>query len=138
MKPAKVLMYQSVGFLAIAALTWINECTNLHTLIFGNHPYISDFRESALEMLFILAVWFIVYRCTRRLFSHMRYLEGMMRVCSWCRRVGCNGHWMPLEEFFEKRLHATTSHSICEECLEEQQLEFEKLSVQIGTPLRRG
>src|SRR6185369_7013026 len=117
MKTGKILMYQSVGFLAIAALTWINECTNLHTLIFGEHPYISDFRESALEMLFILAVWFIVYRSTRRLFSKVRYLEGMMRVCSWCRRVGCNGHWMPIEEFFEKGLNATTSHSICEDCL---------------------
>ena len=47
-----------LGFLAIIAFSWFNEFVDLRSLIFRNHPYIADYRESALEMLLVLAVWF--------------------------------------------------------------------------------
>src|ERR1051325_5475843 len=65
--PKKVLIHQSIGFVAIIALSWVNESLDLRSLILGDHPYISDFRESTLEMLFVLAVWLIIAGSTRRL-----------------------------------------------------------------------
>src|SRR5439155_14786541 len=68
---SSVLRVQSVGFLVIIAVSWFNEFIDLRGLVFRNHPYISDFRESALEMLLILAVWFLVVRATRRVLQRV-------------------------------------------------------------------
>ena len=57
---SKMLLYQGIGFLAIIGISWLDESLNLRTLVLGDHPYISDFRESTFEMLFVLAVWLIV------------------------------------------------------------------------------
>ena len=127
MRPAKVLLYQSLGFLAIIALSWIDELVDLHTLILGNHPYISDFREATLEMLFVLTVWLLVCGSTRRLLARVRHLEGFMRVCSWCHRVGSEGRWIPVEQFALTKLNLQTSHGICEECLKKQETAMEGL-----------
>jgi hypothetical protein len=132
---SKMLLYQGIGFLAIIGISWLDESLNLRTLVLGNHPYISDFRESTFEMLFVLAVWLIVCGSTRRLLARNRELESFMRVCSWCRRIGCNeNHWMPMEEFFEKRLDTHTSHGICEECMEKQAAEIARLQRQLTLP----
>src|SRR5260221_8698563 len=100
--PDKILLYQSVGFLMIIALSWIDECLDLHRLILGHNPYISDFRESTLEMLLILVVWLLVARVTRRFIARLRILESFMKVCAWCRRIENHRHWMRMEEDFEK------------------------------------
>jgi len=48
-RPSKVLLYQSVGFLAIIALCMLDELIGLSSLLLGNQPYISDFRQSILK-----------------------------------------------------------------------------------------
>ena len=116
--PDKILLYQSAGFLIIIALSWIDECLDLHRLILGHNPYISDFRESTLEMLLILVVWLLVARVTRRFIARLRLLESFMKVCAWCRRIEYKGRWMPLEEFFEQGFDTPTSHGICRDCLD--------------------
>jgi hypothetical protein len=117
-KPATVLAYQSVGFLALIALCWLDELVGLRSLLLDNHPYIQDFRESTLEMLLILGVWLLVAGSTRRLYARVRHLEEFMRVCAWCRRIEYNGTWMPLEKFFQQGFDTPTTHGICNECAE--------------------
>jgi len=131
---SNVLLVQGAGFLALMALSWVNETLNLRALILGDHPYISDFREAALEMLFVLAVWLIVCGCTRRLLARNNELESFIRICSWCRRVGAERRWMSMEEFFGKELHAATSHGICEECLARQEEALEAMQRQPMLP----
>lgn len=114
---SKVMWYQSFGFLAIVALSWFVEITGLRSLVLGNHPYISDFRESMLEMLLVFAVWLLVMGSTRRLLRHALYLQGFMRVCAWCHRVDYKDSWVPLEEFLRRGFDTPTTHSICPKCL---------------------
>jgi hypothetical protein len=117
-KPGRVLAYQSVGFLVLIALTWFDELIGLRSLVLGNHPYISDFKESTFEMLMILGVWLLVAGSTRRMFVRVKHLEGFMKVCAWCRRIEHKGIWMPLEKFFEQGFDTPTSHGICTDCAE--------------------
>jgi len=70
-----VLRVQSAGFLAIIAVSWFNELIDLRSLILGDNPYISHFGASALEMLIVLGVWFLVVRATRRVIQRVHYLE---------------------------------------------------------------
>jgi len=117
-RPTKVLLYQSVGFLAIIALCMLDELIGLSSLLLGNQPYISDFRQSILKVLLIFGVWLIVAGSTRRVLAHMKYLEEFMKICAWCRRIEHKGRWMPLEEFFEQGFDTPTSHGICRDCLD--------------------
>lgn len=114
---SKVMAYQSAGFLAIMALTWLNELIALPSLIFGNQSFILNYRESALKMLLILTVWFLVSNSTRRIFERMRYLEGFMRICSWCHHINYKEEWITLEEFLKKGFDTPTTHGICPACL---------------------
>jgi hypothetical protein len=110
----KVLLYQSVGFLAIIALSWLDDLINLPSLIFAGQV---DFQDVILKMLFIFAVWLLVNSSTRRILEHVKYLEGFMKVCAWCRRIDYNGRWMPLEDFLKQGFDTPTSHGICTDCL---------------------
>lgn len=117
----KVLVYQSVGFLAIIALCWLDESLNLAGLIFENVPGLQNFQQSALKMLLVLTVWLLVSRSTQRLWDRINYLESFLRVCSWCHKIDYDGKWVPLEEFLEHRYDTTTTHGICPVCYEQQQ-----------------
>ena len=123
---SRVLFYQAVGFLSIIALSWFVEWTGLRKWVLGNHPYISDFRESTLEMLLVLGVWFIVASSTRRVLNHMRHLEGFMRVCSWCHHIDYKGNWVAMEEFLQRGFDTPTTHGICPTCLACQKAAIDK------------
>lgn len=117
---AKVLVYQHVGFLLIIALTWLDELVVLPSMIFGDASLAFDLHNAALKMLVVLAVWFLMIGSTRRILSRVRYLEGFMRVCSWCRHVDYKGDWISMEELLEKGFHTPTTHGICPTCLADQ------------------
>jgi len=122
----KVLLVQSAGFLAIIALSWFDEFVDLRSLILGDHPYISDFRESALEMLLVLGVWFLVAGATRRVIRRVYYLEGFARVCAWCHHISYKGGWVRLEEFLEQGFDTPTTHSMCPKCVKAQKAALEE------------
>lgn len=83
--------------------------------------YIRHWRgDLVMETLLILLVWVLVFLFTRRLVSHLLYLEGFLRVCSWSRKIGYQGKWMPLEEYFEKGFHIGATHGVCPVCLEKE------------------
>ena len=73
-----------------------------------------------LEMLLVLAVWFVVSATTRRILDRVRQLEEFMRVCAWCRRINYHGEWMRLEEFMRQGFDTPTTHGICAECFSKQ------------------
>ena len=113
----KVLVYQSTGFLAIIVLCWLDEWLSLTSLLLQGNGYLGNFRETAVKMLLVLAVWLLVTGSTRRLLNRVRYLEAFMRVCAWCHRIDYKGRWMPMEEFFQNGFDTPTTHGICKDCL---------------------
>lgn len=117
----KVFICQSAGFIALIGLSWLNECVGLRALVLGHQPYIPDFRESALEMLFALTVWLLVLGATRRIMARVHQLEGVTRVCAWCHRVGTDGRWVAVEEFMASKLDVSTTHGMCEDCVVKQE-----------------
>ena len=131
---AKVLVYQSVGFLAIIALTWLDELIALPSLIFTDQPFIFNFQESALKMLLVLAVWFLLIGSTRRVLARVRYLEGFTRVCSWCRRIHFKSNWISLEEFLQAGFDTPTTHGICPTCLAKNRAVFLKSKEPASAP----
>jgi hypothetical protein len=121
----KILLYQGIGFLTIIALSWLDDWLGLSSLIFGEHPWLPEFHQSALVMLFILVTWLLVANATRRVLERVKYLERFMRVCAWCRRIDYKGRWVKLEEFLQQSFDTPTSHGICQECFDKVNADIE-------------
>ena len=116
----KVLLYQSVGFLAIIALSYMDDWLRLSHLVFCDHPLFPEIHQSALGMLLILGVWLLVAASTRRVLDRIRRLEQFLKVCAWCRRIEFHGEWISLERFLQQGFDTPTTHGICHECLERE------------------
>ena len=113
---SRILWYQSLGFLVIIALSWLDELVSLPRVLFGRPPTAPDWHEAALESVLTLAVWAVVFAVTRRLLARLYYVERFIRVCASCRRIGDSDEWMPMEEYFAKGFNQRTSHPICLDC----------------------
>ena len=116
----KVLSGQSLGFLAIITLCWLNSLCGLPALIFEGRFGISDFEGPMLQMLLILAVWLLVNFSTRRSLERLRHLESFMRVCAWCHRINHQGKWKTPERYLAEGFDTSATHGICVECLAKQ------------------
>jgi hypothetical protein len=114
-KLRRILWYESIGFVLIIILSWLDEVLNLPGLLFGGAKQ-TDWRESVMETVVIMAVWLIVLVFTGRLLGRLQYLEGFLRICAWCRKVYHNGEWIPVETFFDRKLDVKTTHGMCPEC----------------------
>ncbi len=122
----KIVLYQNLGFLGIITLCFLDELLKLPALIFSDHAYAFVYRWSTLEMLLVLAVWFLVSMSTRRIMERIQYLEKFMRVCAWCRRINYHEEWVRLEEFMQQGFDTSTTHGICPECFQKQRAAIEK------------
>jgi hypothetical protein len=122
---SRILWYEAIGFLAIIVFSWINELSDLPYFL-GGVQYVPNWRESTIETLIVLLAAIPVMILTKRLVSRLRYLEGFLRICAWCKKLEHNGEWIPLEEFFEKKFQTETSHGMCLACLDEMQEKLRK------------
>lgn len=112
---ARILWYEAIGFSAILAISWANELEGFARSLLGG-VYASNWQDAAVDSFIILLVAvptiFLSWRISKRLY----YLEGFLRMCAWCRKVGEDDEWITIEEFVEKTLETQTSHGICPEC----------------------
>lgn len=131
-RPYKVLLCQSIGFLVIIVVCLFDELLGLSSLVLGDHSYIVDLRSSTLKMLLILGVWLLVSGSTRRILAEARHLAEFMKVCAWCRRIEHEGHWMPIEKFVRLGFDKRTSHGICEDCLRKAQTDIAHAGAAMG------
>lgn len=114
---SRVLLYEVLGFTVIITLSWLNELLGLAALLIGG-DHQRNWREAAFETLVILVVAVPTVLLTRRVVARLHYLEGFLRICSWCRRVESDGSWVIVEDFFTKQLDTKSTHGICPTCAE--------------------
>jgi sigma-B regulation protein RsbU (phosphoserine phosphatase) len=65
--------------------------------------------------------------------NHVRRLEAVMSVCSYCKRVREAGNqWVDMEEYIARHLGTTPSHTICPPCFRTKvKPELDRLGVQM-------
>jgi len=114
-KAHRILWYECAGFLTIILLSWLDELLRLPERIPGGAPD-PNWREATFETLVILLVWLVVFVSTKRIVKRLHYLEGMVKMCAWCRRLDQKGKWVPFDEYIVRDMHTTASHAMCPEC----------------------
>jgi len=112
----KIVWYELTGFGAILAISWVNELAGLSRMLFGG-GYAPHWQDAAGESVIIIAVAIPTILSSYRLSKRLHYLEGLLRVCAWCRKIGQDDQWVPIEKFVQDRLNTETSHGICPNCI---------------------
>jgi hypothetical protein len=112
----RILLLEATAFLAIVAIIWLDEVLDLPHLLFRAPPTPLRLGEGFLESILTLAVGIGVVLVTGRAFRRIEYLESLIVMCAWCRRVRDGGDWVTVELFLERQHHAQTSHGICDAC----------------------
>jgi hypothetical protein len=110
-----ILLRETVGFSAMLVLVWLTELIGLPHLWFGE-PAGLVWTRVLFRTAVVLAIWCWVHFSNRRLIKRLRHLEEFLLVCSWCRKVGHEGEWLTMEEYFGSHLNTETSHGICPAC----------------------
>ena len=114
--PETILIYETVGFLAILVLTCLDTVLDFprqYLITYTSHPKVW---ESMLETIGILAIAITTLLTTQQLLSRLFYLEKFLRVCAWCRKINHEGKWSSMEKFFQSGFDIKTTHGICPEC----------------------
>lgn len=110
-----ILRRETLGFAFLIVCVWVAEFTHLPHLLFGDVPAV-NFSRGLLRTLLVLGIWLWVHLATRRLLRRLHELEEFLLVCGWCRKIGHEGRWLSMEEFFGSQLARETSHGICPSC----------------------
>lgn len=80
---------------------------------------------SAVVRVLVLAAvaWWIasVAESQRALTREVELLEGLLPICSYCKKIRDDaGDWQVLEKYIQDRTAARFTHGICERCLEQE------------------
>lgn len=110
-----VLRKVGLGFLVAIALIWIVEFFHIPHYLLGE-PAVFYWPRVLLRTAIIGGIWLWMHLTIGRLLLRMRELEDMLRICSWCRKIGYQSRWVTLEDFFGAAFSTRTSHSICPAC----------------------
>jgi hypothetical protein len=71
----------------------------------------------------VAVAWWIasVAESQRALTKEVELLEGLLPICSYCKKIRDDeGDWQVLEKYIQDRTAARFTHGICETCLEKE------------------
>lgn len=120
----RMLILEAAGFLAIVAIIWMDEIFDLPRLLFGAPRTPVRPIEGFIESFLTIAVAVVIMAITYRAFRRIEYLESLIVMCAWCRRVRSSGEWLMVEEFLERQHQSKTTHGICDSCADRVAIPF--------------
>lgn len=120
----KILVYELIGFLTITLVLWIDEVLDLPHNLFGAAATPVNWVESIFESALVLALGAFIIFLSWRFLKQIKYLEGFLPVCSFCKRIRRGEDWAPIEQYIKDHSEAEFSHSLCPECLKKHYGEF--------------
>lgn len=112
----RIIQLEIIGFAAVIGATWIDEVWGLSHLVYGGPVTTHNYEHALFVTAWALLVMFFVLIITKLLLKRIRYLEGFLPVCSYCKGIRHNGNWMTLENFLLERSNVRLTHSLCPAC----------------------
>jgi len=114
-KRESILWVEGLGFGFIIVSVWLTELFHVPHFLFAEAGGI-NLERALLRTIVVSGVWLAVHIGTRRLLQRLYHLEEYLRICSWCRKIGHEGEWMTMEEYFGSALATKMTHGVCPEC----------------------
>ncbi len=114
----RILFCETVGFLFLVFLVWVEEILDLPHILFGAPATPINTTESLMETVVLVVFGSLILWATYSLLRRIRYLEGFLHVCAFCKKIEVGHEWVPIEQYVADHSGARFSHSFCPECAE--------------------
>lgn len=113
-----IILYEIIGFTAVICLLWVDEVLDLPHMLFFAKATPINWVESLMETIFVSALAIAIVTVTSRALKELKYLEGFLPVCSFCKKIRVDDTtWVPIETYITKHSSAVFSHSYCPDCI---------------------
>lgn len=113
----RIVFYELVGFAVFIIILWMNEIYDLPYKLFGAAPTPINFHESCFESIIAGALCLLTVCSTQRLLKRIKYLQGIIPICSFCKKVRVGDDWISVDQYVREHSSADFSHGLCPECL---------------------
>jgi hypothetical protein len=120
-----IITVQLVGLALVILVNWLDDWFDLPAL-FGTTIVAVVFVQTVITTVICvaLAIWLTIH--TSRVVKRLTQVEGLLPVCSFCKRIRVENKWIPIERYVSERSEATFSHGFCPECGEKYYGEYLK------------
>ncbi|MBN1294919.1 MAG: hypothetical protein JXB48_23990 [Candidatus Latescibacteria bacterium] len=115
----KILFYEIIGFVSVILILWIDELFDIPHVLFGVDQTPVNLTESLFESVCVLILGISILRITYRYLKMIKYLEGFLPVCSYCKRIRFRNEWIPIEVYITDHTDAVFTHGFCPDCYKE-------------------
>lgn len=121
----RIIIYEAILFIFAVSVIWIDEIIDIPHLIFNAEPTPINWKEALFESIVIFVFGIVIIGMTTKLFKKMKSLEGILPICSSCKKIRDDkGTWHHIEGYVRDRSEAEFSHGICPECEKKLYPEF--------------
>jgi hypothetical protein len=100
-------------------LTIGNEILDIPHYVFNDAPtsYSQRIGEIIIELSIFLVVMTTQSMLLRKLFKHIKLLEGFIPICAKCKKIrNKEDKWEQMEDYISKHSLAKFSHGLCDDC----------------------
>ncbi|MBI3852291.1 MAG: DUF4118 domain-containing protein [Verrucomicrobia bacterium] len=84
-------------------------------------PLLYSVMNTCIRIVLLVFIAYLVSRTarqTRELAKEVQLLEGILPICSFCKKIrDADQQWHPIETYIAHRSEASFTHSFCPECL---------------------
>ena len=115
----RLAIVQTIGYGILLFLIIGDEVFDLPHTVFGQRETPINWAETIIESGYILLLGTLSITLSYGLIRRVRFFEGYVPICSYCKRIRDNNEWMTLEEYVTRHSEAMLSHGICPQCKEE-------------------
>jgi hypothetical protein len=114
----QIAIFASVAFFIVISLIWLDEIFDIPHYLFGAEKTPINWIESLFESSMIIILWISSIVFINQFLNRIKYLEGFLPVCSFCKKIRIGDQWVPIEKYISEHSETQFSHSFCPECAE--------------------
>lgn len=119
-----VITFEIIIFGLLIGILWINEIFDVPHTIFGAQSTPINWPESIFETCIVLALCIVIISISYNFLKRIKYLEGLLPVCSFCKKIRVGKEWVSIEKYIQEHSEADFSHGLCPDCAENNYPEY--------------
>jgi hypothetical protein len=110
-----LIAVQISGFAGLIVLLWLDDILDFPKFL--GISYESTMLAQtviATVLCIVLSIWLTVH--TNRTIKRLKSLEGLLPVCSFCKKIRVGEEWVAIEHYVTEHSDAQFSHGFCPDC----------------------
>ena len=121
---ARAVSYQLIGYGILLFLIVGDEIFDFPHNIFGAPATPINWPETFIEGTYIVLLCAFTIYLSLRFLNQIKFLEGFLPICSYCKKIQEDKEWKSLEEYMSDHSEALFSHGLCPDCVEKYYGEY--------------